>query len=116
MKHHQKPPKHDQQQTRIRQLSNENKQLAKEVKKLHKQMQKVKDGWCPTCLSKSTEDKMPKKIANLDKVKDWQCFKCENGTLRLFKYDRMSQTWYFRRCSSCEYRTRGKPWSDEVKE
>ena len=116
MKHHQKPPKHEQQQTRIRELSNENKELRKEVKKLHKQLQQIKTGWCPKCLEKETPDQPLPKIKNQDKPKDWQCHKCDSGVLKMIQYTRMDETWYFRQCNNCNNRSRGKRWSESVKD
>lgn len=112
----QKPPKHEIQQTRLREVSNENKDLKKQLKVLHKQLDRIKNGWCPKCLEKESPEAPLPKIKNQDKPKNWECHKCETGILKLIKYTRAGEEWYFRQCHECLNRTRGKKWSEDIKD
>ncbi len=51
----------------------------------------------------------PKKI-------DRTCHKCQEGQLQLIKYYKIEETWYFRKCSICPHRTRGKKYTPDVKD
>lgn len=109
MQHAKKPPQKEQDKTKLRQLANENKELRKEIKHLRREILKSHN-------KKETEVKesdipLPKKESK--DGKDWTCHKCNTGVLTKVEYTRIGESWYFRKCSDCTYRTRGKKSIDE---
>lgn len=55
-------------------------------------------------------------LENLKKA--WACKQCQSGYLEIFTYNKLDQTWYFRRCSNaptCKHRTESKRYTPDVK-
>lgn len=113
-------PRSDNEFSKIQKITNENKKLKTQLSRLRKQFDRTDAGWCPGCLDKYEQDAgepMPAKIDNMGREKkDRTCFKCREGVLVMTKYQKLDTFWYFRRCTHCDHRTRGKKLTPEVEE
>lgn len=117
MKH--KSSKTDVEYTKVQKLTQENKKLKQNVSSLRKQIDRLEAGWCLGCLQKHEQenpDELPPKVENQGKKKDWTCHSCNEGKLTIFKYIKANETWYFRQCKTCGYRTVGKKFEVGVEE
>ena len=47
--------------------------------------------------------------------RSWECYKCDDGTLRLIIINKRNEEWYFRSCNNCKNRTRMKKYKKGVK-
>jgi hypothetical protein len=112
-------PRVDREYSKEQKFINENKSLKQEIAQLRKQIARIDLGWCPKCLEKYTPNQeLPPKIENMGKKKDRTCFKCHEGRLTVFRYNRAGEQYYFRKCNKdgCGHRTRGKKWEEGVEE
>lgn len=115
-------PRNDAERTKLQIVSHENKQLKQELNRLRKLLDRLEEAPpenCPHCVQEyiAPETQKPLKNQPFDVLKpDRQCFKCHEGTLVIYKYNKIDQTWYYRKCTNCPHRTAGKKWSEEVKE
>lgn len=110
----------DKELTKIQRLAHANKKLKNEINRLRKNIARLDSGWCPGCLQRyegePQDPTLPEPCLEVPSKKDRTCFKCKEGKLRLVKYYKMSETHYFRKCSRCEHRTKGKKWTPDVEE
>lgn len=106
--------------TKEQRLFHENQQLKREIAQLRKRMarldldryENIKD----TINEHYQEDNAEEGQKILKKVKDqWTCHKCFEGHLQMVVYNKVNETWYFRRCDKCENRTPSKKYSTDVK-
>src|SRR5665213_1816225 len=52
------------------------------------------------------EDSETTTMEMLDTLKNtWKCNSCNAGYLEVTVYSKMGDTWYFRQCNNCKYRT-----------
>jgi hypothetical protein len=47
-------------------------------------------------------------------IEKWNCYKCEDGILKIIIINRPDGLHYFRRCNKCSNKTKLKRYSDEV--
>lgn len=111
----------DKELSKIQKLAHENKKLKTEISRLRKTMYRMDSGWCPGCLERYEGEEegaetLPEPCLTKPVKNDRSCFKCETGNLRIIKYYKMSETWYYRQCDSCPHRTRGKKFTPDVKD
>ena len=95
----------------------ENKRLKKEVQTLRKELNRLEhrfSGLDELVEQQYDEDNTPKAIK--EAKKDWSCFKCKEGQLKIFIINKVGVPHYFRKCDSCENRTKLKKYSSEVEE
>ena len=45
----------------------------------------------------------------------WACRECQTGFLEIVLYSKLGVTHYYRKCNSCENRTKGKRYGEQVK-
>ena len=115
----------------IRRLESDKRKLLSEVKTLEeafgKNIQFLKgktDGLTLNELIKAAkneqsleqvENEKEQKFSDMEKK--WKCFDCENGLLKIIKYNNRDGEHYFRLCSNhpkCKKRTKPKKWHDNV--
>lgn len=106
---------------RMQRLVHENQKLKKQISALRKQMsridvdrfQNLKD-----LLDAQDRENQQEALARRqeDAQKEWQCWDCSEGTLRLTILERRDGVFYYRKCDSCPKRTRLQPYGAKVKE
>ncbi len=112
-----KSRKTDREYTREQRLTKENRQLKRELAHLRKQISKTDLDRFET-VSKMCSDfeeserfqENNPEINGLELLKkEWSCHTCNVGWLEITLYSKADgQTYYYRRCVSCPYRTRGQ--------
>lgn len=101
--------KTDNERTRVQKLSLENKELRRQITFLRKKVERLE----------AQVDAEPEEAPEQEKKessKDRTCFRCKEAKLRLVKYFKQGVPWYVRRCPACKYQTRGKKFTDDVKD
>lgn len=103
--------------SREQRLSKENKQLKKELSHLRKQIARLDGDRFETLRqmcqdseeSNRFQENMGSSSSNIETLKkDWACRKCTPGYLEIMLYPKLNQTWYYRKCNSCNNRTTGQ--------
>lgn len=117
-----KSKRSDKEFTREQKLVRENRQLKQELKHLRKQIARL-DGDRFETLRQMVADQeeterfqenMPPPSSNLETLKkDWACNSCSTGFLEITLYTKIGQTFYYRKCSECQNRTKGKRYDSE---
>lgn len=101
-------------------LKYENSKLKRQIERLRKQLARV-DLEEYTNVREALEAQQREDIAfekQSEKVlikKRWECHQCARDYLRLVVIDRPDGAFYFRKCPSCDNRTRLKPFTADVK-
>jgi len=108
----------DKELSRVQKMAHENKGLKEEIGRLRKTISRMDSGWCPGCLKKYEKDSQDLEDPDIQKSikSERPCFKCGDGKLILVKYYKINEVWYFRGCDKCQHRTRGKRYTEEVKD
>lgn len=112
----------DKELNKIQRLAHENKKLKQEIGRLKKLLNRLDSGWCNGCIKKyeesPQENGLPEPTLANPPIKDRTCFRCKEGKLRIVKYYKVDQEYYFRACDmpGCGHRTRGKKLTPEVQE
>lgn len=112
----------DSERDELQLLKRENGELKREVSKLRRQIARFDLDRFQTlkeALDRLDEIEMEQAARRQERLVDknkWQCWTCEEGTLRLKIWDRRDGPHYNRRCDSCGKRTSMKKWTPEVKE
>lgn len=100
-------------------LKHENQKLKKQISQLRKQISKVDlakyENLQELVEQQYAEDQIVhKQPVKKDLKKQWECRECGEGYLKIIILNRPDGVFYFRRCSSCTYRTRLKKYTDDV--
>lgn len=112
----------DREYSREKKLSKENKHLKKELSHLRKQISRLSLEGLETakqaCFDQEERDRLNEAVGdpnpNLDHLKEiWKCNQCNIGWLEVALYSKCSETWYFRRCTGCEKRTKGQRYDEK---
>ena len=105
----------------IDKLKHENQKLKRQISQLRKQIARLD-------LSRYTnikelvdkyehEDQEEKKKEHKDQIKKlWECFQCRSDHLRMVTFERKDGVFYFRKCNSCNHRTKLKRLTSDTKE
>lgn len=104
----------DKEYSRNQKLAHENKMLQREIAKLRRQLERTEH----MVLRGPKPDKGPSEelVEMTKKIKKRPCHKCADGFLTIVKYDRAGEEYYYRQCSECDNRTRGKKFTESVEE
>ena len=114
----------DKEYTREQRLSKENKQLKRELAHLRKQISRIDLDRYETVTkmcadyqeSERFQENMAENTSGVDQLKKtWACNECQVGWLEITLYSKLGETYYFRKCISCNHRTKGKRYSAEIK-
>lgn len=101
--------------SREQKLVHENKRLKREVSSLRKQLARldldrftnvrelIEESYTAGQTSAGTEV-----IETLKKT--WACKECNEGYLEIILYNKLSDTWYYRKCTSCNHRTKSQKY------
>lgn len=46
--------------------------------------------------------------------KQWNCKECNEGHLEIIIFTKVSEPWYYRKCSCCTHRTKAQKYSPQV--
>lgn len=110
--------------TREQRLSKENKQLKRELAHLRKQISRLDlEGLeaAKQAINDQEEENrlnetMGEPNANLEHLKKvWSCNSCSGGWLEITLYSKIGTTQYYRKCSNCDYRTKGQRYDETVR-
>jgi regulator of replication initiation timing len=101
--------------TRLQESLYENKRLKREISSLRKQLARldldrhgyVKDIIEEHCAQEESAEMM-KRLKN-----EWKCHVCGIGYLEIFTYNRINDTYYYRKCSNCIHRTKSQKYDPE---
>lgn len=106
--------------SREQRLIKENRQLKRELAHLRKQIARIDVDRFETikelCQESAESNKscQEETSSNIEALrKEWACLKCESGWLEIILYSKLGQTFYYRKCSKCENRTKGKRYNSE---
>lgn len=119
-----KSKRSDKEFSKEQKLSKENKQLKKELLHLRKQISRLDSDRFETLRqivvdqeeTQRFQENMGESNYNLEVLKrEWACRDCEAGVLEIVLYSKISQTYYYRACNSCNNRTKGKRYGEQVK-
>ncbi len=99
--------RHEREQRITERLQLENRKLKSENKTLRRKMRELSKGYYKFMVAEDTEEEqeaVQEAKATAQKI----CWTCKEGILELVNLG----VRYYRQCSSCTYRTRGKPISE----
>lgn len=107
----------DKEYSKIQRLAYENKKLKREIARLRNELGRAVDLIEPEDVEaqelEAIENK--EKMHKVQKKKDWTCHTCREGSLQFHPYTKFNgETWYYRRCDACTYRTKGKKLTADV--
>lgn len=110
---------YDRESKLIDQLKRENKQLKQDYAKLRRQVDRLNldhDRYrtLRELVHKQTQEERKKEQSK----KDWSCWECGKGTMKLVLLPRRDGTFYFRKCDleGCGHRTEMKKHTSDVEE
>lgn len=110
--------------TREQRLIKENRQLKRELGHLRKQISRLDLEGLENAkqLVFDHEEKqrlnetLPDVNSNIEALKkEWACRNCQIGWLEITLYSKLGVSHYYRKCNSCDYRTKGKRYGESVK-
>lgn len=111
----------DKERSNEQRLKYENNKLKREVSSLRKQLARL-----DLDRHSYVNDIVQEHLANeseefstqdmLDSMKNtWKCRICNEGHLEINLYGKMGDTWYYRKCSNCDHRTKSQIYTPSVK-
>jgi hypothetical protein len=107
--------------TREQRLLKENQVLKRELAAIRKRLARIELQGRYENVKEAIEDHeknsgLPTTQNLLESLKEeWKCRDCQEGYLEIFLYNKISDTWYYRKCNSCSNRTKSKKYSKDVK-
>lgn len=104
----------------LQRFKHENQRLKRDNARLKKQLDRVDiDRFQNLKDVIEAQEKADKREAEAqDEVKlkkEWGCWDCKEGVLRLQVFERRDGVFYFRKCDHCTKRTALKPYNNKVK-
>lgn len=110
----------DKELDQLQKFKYENKLLKRRIQALRKQLQRIDiDRYenLKDLIYKHSSEDLEEKIKNeRKKLKEqWECYECKKGFMQIHTLSRRDGLFYFRKCTSCDNRTKTKPYNDEVK-
>lgn len=111
----------DGEQDRLQRVVQENKKLKGQISQLRKQMSRIDvDRFQNLKDLLDAQDREEQEEAAVKREqtmeRDWRCWQCPSGTLRLTVLERRDGVFYYRKCDGCPKKTRLQPYSNKVKE
>ena len=103
--------------TREQRLIHENQQLKKQIGSLRKQIARLDLDRYSTIKDLIEESYQNEKVAEGKQIletlkKNWTCYECNIGYLEIMLYSKIGETWYIRKCTHCNKRTKGQKYED----
>lgn len=104
--------------SREQKLVHENRELKRALSKLRKKLERIDlDRYheIKEIVEQSYAAENEAQSAHLlaDLRKEWMCHECGKGVLEIFLYNKISETWYYRKCNSCPHRTKSQKYDPE---
>ena len=105
---------YDKETDTLQHLKSENKHLKREVVRLRKELDRIYNRYdnLDDLVQQHYKEESPKE----DLKKKWACNECKEGYLKLIIINRRDGSFYFRKCSMCDHRTRLKKYTENVAE
>lgn len=111
----------DKEYSRLQEALHENRKLKRENANLRKSLSKLdldRHSYVRDIVEEhyAREDSETTTMQMLDKLKSqWLCRECHEGHLEITVYTKAGETWYFRQCNNCKYRTKSQKYTPGVK-
>ena len=106
----------DKEYDELQKLKHENSRLRKSVRSLRKQISRIdldRYSNLKNLIDKHLEEEHVDVLEKQLK-RQWECYKCGEGFLRLYTIARRDKTVYYRKCTECSNRTPIKPYTDKI--
>jgi hypothetical protein len=105
--------------TDFQKLKHENQRLKRQISALRKQIARIDiDRYynLKEILEKHHQEDLDAYLAEEKEKtkKQWGCHSCNRGILKLKVFERRDGIFYFRKCDSCDNRTKTKKWHKDV--
>ena len=105
----------DKEFTKEQRLTQENQKLKREIGRLRKILARVDldryDQVREIIEEHYAEERAEEGQQILSNLKQkWKCFECEEGFLEITLFNKINDTWYFRRCNCCGHRTKSQKY------
>jgi cell division septum initiation protein DivIVA len=107
--------------SREQKLHHENRKLKQENARLRKQLARIDLDRYDTIREMLEEhDTREEAVESSHQIvetlrKTWTCNKCSEGHLEIILYNKIADTWYYRKCTHCTHRTKSQKYTPEVK-
>lgn len=100
-------------------LKKENEKLKRQISKLRKVIDKLDidryNDLKELIASQEYENAIDQGMENNKaKEKAWKCFDCQEGVLRIKRFENRTGMRYYRKCDMCRNRTKAKQWTKDV--
>lgn len=111
----------DKERSKEQELKHENQTLRRQVSSLRKQLARLdldRHSYVKEMVEEHLADQQDIVTTQdmLESMKnEWKCDTCNSGYLIVYPYAKMGETWYYRRCSNCPYRTKSQVYSPSVR-
>jgi hypothetical protein len=110
----------DKELDQLQRSKKEIERLKKQISSLRKQLSRIDvdryENLKELLDKQETEDRQVEIADNHEKLlQEWKCKKCTEGHLEVVKYTRLNEIWYYRSCTGCNNRTRGKRFTEQVR-
>ena len=107
---------YDKENSQLDRLKKENETLKRKISALRKQIDRLNlDGDRYTALRELINQQTEEEAKNSSR-KDWTCFSCGRGRLKIVILPIKGSPKYFRKCNGCSYRTKGKNYTKDVED
>ena len=107
----------DKEWNELQRLKTENKKLRTRISKLRKVIKNIDIEhyqFVQDLLNSENFKEEPVQVTKQSLEKQWQCFKCDKGIMRLITISRAGEPYYFRKCDHCTNKTKMKKYTNEV--
>jgi len=117
----QKKDKKDRELKENQKLKQENQKLKRQISRLHKQISRL-DLENFSTIREALEAQKKEDLVFVEETKQidvkfkWCCHQCKEDYLRIVIISRPDGDFYFRKCPSCENKTRLKPFTEKVEQ
>lgn len=100
-------------------LAKENKALKRELSKLRKEFARLDlDRFTNVSQMIAEAYQEGQEEAGQDVInvlkKQWECKECPGGFLEIIIYNKISEPWYYRKCSCCPNRTKSQKYNPSI--
>jgi len=101
-------------------ISKENQDLKREISRLRKILSRVDldryEQVREIIEEHYADDRKNEGQEILDKMKqEWKCHDCAEGYLEITIFNKINESWYFRRCNCCAKRTKSQRYESSVR-
>lgn len=101
-------------------LKHENRKLKAQVNQLRKlitkfDLERYNDVKEILEANERLEERFEKQEARRQLKRTWECWECKEGVLKIIIFPRRDGIFYWRKCTSCDHRTKLQPYTNKVK-